>query len=242
MDIEDCQFKYVLELDEIDHPSIKAEFISNIFSIFHNEKVFIVLNPEIPIEQFYNQRMGLYFYINDLYICEYINIKTIEKCNTSYILTYNHVEKDPLKSDLFDFATNLYFNFHNSERVWQNFNTVDKVKYLSAVPWRSTDYPKTIVIDGNIIDGCLDFYCEIGFLLNHNQWAYFGWNLDALSDCLDSLPRDTKIIWKNYERSRILIDQDCQNSMRLGFSPMFYANADDIFYLLKEHVDVERII
>lgn len=115
---------------------------------------------------------------------------------------------------------------------------------LHTVPWVRPNYPQQIIIDGNEIDGLCDFHCELGFLLNFNQWGYFGANGMGLNDCLRDLPKETKIIWKNYNRARIVIDADYYSSSGAEISlPTSKEDSysEELCQLFRTYIDFERI-
>lgn len=242
-------YKYDIDVNNSNFKSIrlpiKADYIDTIYSSFWMQKVFIVLNPEENLDCLLHQTVSISFYIGDFCLSEKAYIKQIEKINNGFVLLYDESSNADYERDMISFANKLYFFSNTKERVWKNFSRSLKKKYLYAMMCTISryqfNYPKNIIINGNNIDGCYDFYCELGFLLNNNQWGYFAWNLDALDDCLIDLPKDTKITWINYKRSHILMDEDASKSMRLGVSFMFKGYTDEIFSIFKQHIEIERI-
>lgn len=246
MNKQELKFEYGIRLIA-DDTIIKAESIDTIYSPFFNENVFIILNPESDPNRFLNQLVTVTIWINGSEITEYLVIKAIEKFNNGCVLRYTRHDCD-YEENLCSFAKDLYLYKDPKQKIWKGFNTLQKMQYLATmlatVSWKRLIYPKEIILDGNEIDGLYDFYCELGFLLNFNQWGYFGWNLNALDDCLRDLPKDTTIIWKNYNRSRMLIDTNSNSATGAEicvYSSSGKSHADYMCEILSEYINFERI-
>ncbi|MFD4341018.1 barstar family protein [Streptomyces anulatus] len=69
----------------------------------------------------------------------------------------------------------------------------------------------TAVIDSTAITTRDGFYCALGEAVN-GPGGYFGWNLDALFDCLRTMRRDEappfRLVWRNFAASREALGGD----------------------------------
>lgn len=235
-------YKYDIEFNGFIGEPVQVEYIENIYSVFWGQRVFIVINPISDINIFLDKDVLIRFHVDGKYISEYIFVKKINFINDMYIIFYECLDE---YDDIFSFSKNIYMSNNNkSVRIWKNYNNIEIKKYLYAMLCLERidyfDKDKNIIINGRSINGCYDFYCELGFLMNEGRWGYFAWNLDALADSLININKNLNITWLNYKYSRSIIDEDAKKTTRFGQSFMYDNYTECLYEILKEYTTIKR--
>ncbi|GAA5096899.1 barstar family protein [Nocardia iowensis] len=80
----------------------------------------------------------------------------------------------------------------NRRDIWHRLGTEDRTAWLAVALWTSAYQRRArpdsapghvFTLDGQAVTDIVSFYCALGEAIN-GPGGYFGWNLDALSDCL----------------------------------------------------------
>ncbi|GAB2681545.1 barstar family protein [Nocardia goodfellowii] len=80
----------------------------------------------------------------------------------------------------------------NRRDIWRGLDTVDRTAWLAVALWTSAYQRRgrpdsapghVFTLDGQAVTDIASFYCALGEAIN-GPGGYFGWNLDALWDCL----------------------------------------------------------
>ncbi|MBF6237054.1 barstar family protein [Nocardia otitidiscaviarum] len=80
----------------------------------------------------------------------------------------------------------------NRRDIWQRLDTENRIAWLAVALWTSAYQRRgrpdsgpgqVFTLDGHAVTDIVSFYCALGEAIN-GPGGYFGWNLDALCDCL----------------------------------------------------------
>ncbi|MBF6178614.1 barstar family protein [Nocardia otitidiscaviarum] len=80
----------------------------------------------------------------------------------------------------------------NRRNIWRGLDAAERTAWLAVALWTSAYQRRgrpdqaaghVFTLDGRTITDMVSFYCALGEAIN-GPGGYFGWNLDALADCL----------------------------------------------------------
>ncbi|OJF15432.1 hypothetical protein BG844_04815 [Couchioplanes caeruleus subsp. caeruleus] len=103
-------------------------------------------------------------------------------------VTVDSDPQEPLPTGILDILKHWHTGRPTEKNLWAGYNRELRHQWAGVALTHRTDAPDqpadtTYHLDGQFVTDIEGFYCAIGEAIN-GPGGYFGWNLDALADCL----------------------------------------------------------